>query len=213
MKTTYAPLSPQMALARAEGRKTQTRRIVKLPFWLKSDDVVFTRMQDGFPDGLRAVFGYHDDPNAFSIKPPYGLPGDRIGWLTTWASEWAYDDKPPREMLDDAPLWSYHDSDEKPAGFGKLRPGRFLPGFLRDRMPSDEIVSVRVVRLQDITEEDLKAEGIDHVRDEWVGACGDFDESLTDRQLYEILWDHINGPGSWNRNDQVWRIEFRRVEK
>jgi hypothetical protein len=36
-------------------------------------------------------------------------------------------------------------------------------------------------------------------------------ETLTAKQLYEILWDHINGQRTWNANPWVWIVEFKRV--
>lgn len=54
---------------------------------------------------------------------------------------------------------------------------------------------VRVERLQDISEADADAEGVDFLRH-----VPDADESLTAKQLYECLWESINGAGSWGAN-------------
>lgn len=75
-----------------------------------------------------------------------------------------------------------------------------------------EIVSVRVQRVQEISDNDAKAEGIDTVRDEWSGQCQDFDETLSDRDLFRLLWDSINGKrptAAWSDNPWVWVIEFK----
>jgi hypothetical protein len=69
-----------------------------------------------------------------------------------------------------------------------------------------EITHVRVERLQDISQEQSEAEGVGFLR-----AAPDFDETLTAKQLYEILWDHINGAGAWGGNPWVWVVEFKRV--
>jgi len=69
-----------------------------------------------------------------------------------------------------------------------------------------EIVSVKVERLNDISEEDAIAEG-----------CS---VSETDNKFsvpgptyrFRELWESINGPGSWDRNDFVWAIEFKVVK-
>jgi uncharacterized protein YhfF len=59
---------------------------------------------------------------------------------------------------------------------------------------------VRVERLQEITEEDARAEG-----------CGD-PPFGTRRETFAILWDAINGKRApWESNPWVWRVEFRRV--
>ena len=71
-----------------------------------------------------------------------------------------------------------------------------------------EITNVRVERLQDISEEDAKAEGCRI----WKGVPGDGEMSAT--QAFVRLWDSINGkkPGrTWRDNPWVWVIEFRRT--
>lgn len=69
-----------------------------------------------------------------------------------------------------------------------------------------EVTSVRVERLQDISEADAIAEGIGQ---EAVAA---FQRSGVDRPAgfaYRDLWEQINGPGSWDANPWVWVVEFR----
>jgi hypothetical protein len=63
-----------------------------------------------------------------------------------------------------------------------------------------EVVSVRVERLQDISRVDAIAEG-----------CCDPDSS-TPKLAFEMLWQSINGPGSWEANPWVWVVEFKRIE-
>lgn len=80
-----------------------------------------------------------------------------------------------------------------------------------------EIVSVRVERLQDISEDDCWAEGIDAVD----GALDDMaildlakrmNRSCHDAApTYAALWESINGAGSWDANPWVWVVEFKRV--
>lgn len=67
-----------------------------------------------------------------------------------------------------------------------------------------EIVSVRVERLRDISEADAIAEGA-----EWA-ACGAPQEGSR-KAGYAVLWESINGAGSWDANPWVWVVEFRRV--
>ena len=59
-----------------------------------------------------------------------------------------------------------------------------------------EIISVRVEKLGSITPADAVAEGMA------------IDDAVHD---YAVLWDKINGAGSWEANPFIWRIEFKKV--
>ena len=75
-----------------------------------------------------------------------------------------------------------------------------------------EITSVRVERLQDITEADALAEGIVHQPDGGYGLADTTHYHFTDpRQSYFSLWEAINGSGSVDANPWVWAIHFRKV--
>ena len=101
-----------------------------------------------------------------------------------------------------------------------------------------KVKSVRVERLQDISEEDAKAEGVRDQNEDPVwpknfslcpscggelvhGALGEnlgyteVDCSTCDtyKKRFKILWQSINGPESWEANWWVWVIAFERVEK
>ncbi len=120
--------------------------------------------------------------------------GERRCLLTTWAIAKRYDEFPPTVAADliiysktDDRFWHAGGYLSKPEWAGKSRPGRFLPNSLRHLMPVFEVVAVRAERVQDITEAGAKAEGVDFLRE-----IPDADETITDKQLFEILWDHIN---------------------
>lgn len=74
-----------------------------------------------------------------------------------------------------------------------------------------EIVEVRVERLQEISYQECLAEGIDvsdlltryEPREQYAPLVID---------LFRHLWESIHGPGSWERNDWVWVIGYRRVQ-
>ena len=100
---------------------------------------------------------------------------------------------------------------------GKLgwhkRPSLFMPR-LAARVVL-EIVKVRAERLNDISEEDAKAEGAP----EPTGHIGFYPAPwatgkpgpINYRESFRKLWESINGVGSWDLNDFVWVIEFRRL--
>lgn len=74
-----------------------------------------------------------------------------------------------------------------------------------------EIVSVRIEQLQDISEADAEAEGIDFLRH-----LPDADETLTPIELFQCLWDGIytdRPDRCWDANPWVWVIEFRLNQK
>lgn len=75
-----------------------------------------------------------------------------------------------------------------------------------------EVTGVRVERLQDISESDAIAEGIERnvFNDEWSGYGQFHGAALTPKGSYRALWESINGPGSWDANPWVWVVEFTR---
>ena len=70
-----------------------------------------------------------------------------------------------------------------------------------------EVTSVRVERLQDISEADAVAEGVD-----FAGHTDEIMHDYSPDERFSMLWESINGAGSWNENPWVWVVEFRRVE-
>lgn len=81
-----------------------------------------------------------------------------------------------------------------------------------------EITEVRVERLQDISDADAVAEGADCLK--WSGIEGTaadlIDWPLKEvtnpyRNGFAVLWESINGDGSWAANPWVWVVSFRRL--
>jgi hypothetical protein len=66
--------------------------------------------------------------------------------------------------------------------------------------------AVRACRVQDMSEGDAMAEGIDVVK-EYFGL------GLSHRARYALLWDAINGAGSWAANPWVWVFEYTVLAK
>lgn len=64
-----------------------------------------------------------------------------------------------------------------------------------------EITGVRVERLQDISEADSRAEG------------AVWEQGQTAVNVFETLWETINGPGSWDSNPWVWVLCFKRISQ
>jgi len=175
MKERPILFSGPMVRAILEGRKTQTRRVVK--------------PQPAHIPGIGTVLNID---TITGRACPYGNPGDRLWVREAWAHR--------RWMLGDAspnPTTVYRADGEDLKGCARWRPSIHMPRWA-SRIAL-EVVSVRVERLQDISEEDAKAEGIDWV----IGYRSRI-------PLFSALWERINGLGSWNANHWVWVVEFKR---
>lgn len=72
-----------------------------------------------------------------------------------------------------------------------------------------EIVSVRIERLHDISEDGARLEGA-----RFGGPVGNIQAKLKEPYIYDfsILWEEINGYGSWVKNPTVCVIGFRRIK-
>jgi hypothetical protein len=81
------------------------------------------------------------------------------------------------------------------------------------------ITNIRVERLQDISEEDAKNEGVeivypgDNDNHVYMDYMWHSSSMRTAKQSFQTLWQSINGEQSWNDNPWVWVIEFERIEK
>lgn len=206
MKQRPILFSTEMVRAILAGRKTQTRRVVQ-----PQPD------EDGLARHL--VNRAWEDTSGNQYKCPYGKPGDVL-WVRETCLWVMLDDA--HDLLEgsrDRNQWVYKtDVGEDWIEYAKEKYGyKWKPSI---RMPKDaariwlRITNVRVERLQDITEQDAIAEGIQRTDavNEWYFKAGVYN---TDSQLiaFERLWQSINGSGSWNANTWVWVVEFERIEK
>ncbi len=207
MKTRPLPFSIPMVRPTLDGTKTQTRRVAKIhrgkdcpeEMWPHAiNDIVEWREQDGRWFGL---MGYRT--LAFA-DCPYGKPGDRLWVREPWKTEAAVDHLPPRSLRSGAAI--YYLADGEPARAGRYRHARFMCRWM-SRIEL-EIVSVRLERLQEISDEDGRAEGCDHSSSEAAKAIGWCEKP---RRAFRRVWEQINGADSWAANPLVWVIEFRRL--
>lgn len=193
MKARPILYSAPMARAKVERRKTQTRRIIK-PQPVLSEKVGF--IFKGYAYGLGGSF----DPKGLrnlNCRCPYGKPGDLLWGKETYSAN-------STEII-------YRATHYGPPIGGKWRPSIFMPHWA-SRI-HDEIVDVRVERLQDITEADAIAEGIYEVwpgRFHWQETA--FCTAKTAVESYFELWEMINGPGSVELNPWVWVIKTKAVK-
>ena len=135
-----------------------------------------------------------------NVKCPYGQVGDRLWVRETWAVDRLYNDAKPIRIPANTEI--IHKGELDMAFVGKWRPSIFMPRWA-SRI-NLEITGVRVERLQDITEEDATAEGIEAIK---PSMC-----CYTNRYCFEVLWDSLNAKRGygWAVNPWVWVIEFKR---
>jgi hypothetical protein len=219
----------EMVRAILDGRKTQTRRMVKLPNRKTSDGRDWLWWLDrahsdrGFPtdaDGaLLSMDSWHAAPaecyRNWYLHVPNSHPDDveagecvdRVyaPWRAgdrLWVREaWAYTTDYDGQFLMDGRKALYRADNET-----MITPRRWRPSIHMPRWASRitlEITAVRVERVQDITDADAIAEG---------AQCAGVPASLTNRGAFSKLWDRIHGEGAWARNDWVWVVEFQRTK-
>jgi hypothetical protein len=184
MKERPIIFSSEMVLTILNNTKTQTRRVIKL------QPLKFSNMH---PVGQSEVF------REFMKKHlcPYEV-GMRLWVRETWAYIFNSGSEPPTYTT------YFKANGNTLPGINKWRPSIFMPRWA-SRITL-EIVNIRVERVQDISEEDAKAEGTKGLYDDWAGPG-----KLTYRKPYKALWDSINSKRGygWDVNPWVWVIEFK----
>lgn len=201
------PILMNGAMVRATLRtvdpKTQTRRIVK-PM---KDRTIGCELR---PHELAGEINAGDYSNSV-----FGCPGDRLWVRETHMNWWSL----PPDGIGDR-VFS-HVAAFAADGY-ELEPGeKWIPSIHMLRAASRillEIVSIRIERLNSISEADAKAEGIEDGGCMTCGesshpapcGCADPDPSFKDAFVH--LWDSINGHGAWHENPWVWVVEFKRID-
>jgi hypothetical protein len=195
--------SGEMIRAILAGRKSQTRRVIR------PQPPTLSLLLDAYDGGPQWNF-WTEDKRVCNNLPmwqcPYGVPGDRLVFLCAWAAPKKYNHIKPSRLPRNVRIWSLFDGEPKPKWCGRSRPGRFMPLWLRARMPKGELTEIRVQRVQEISEEDAKAEGADLAAGVTGPMCGTY------RGAFCRLWDSINGKKHpWDSNPYVWVLSFRRL--
>jgi len=184
--------SGPMVRAILDGRKTQTRRIVKpQPTY---GDVAGAFSSWKFPYKGGGAWLWPNGEDQILKECPYGVPGDKLWVREAWTVDHIADRLAERRMS-----VRYRATDNRASADGMgWRPSIHMPRWA-SRITL-EVVAVRLERLQEIASspEDLLAEG--------VTAVTEAVEHLA--YEYRALWDTINGPGAWDKNPWVWVIKF-----
>ena len=221
MKERPIIFSGPMVRAILDGRKTQTRRAVKPQpkdglSWRGVISCSTVRADEGkhlFTDRYPCV------GKSQHIRCPYGRPGDRLWVRETWHPSARFGTEYEIEYkADEATLvinagarGVTRSIDE--AIFKGWRPSIHMPRWA-SRIAL-EVVSVRVERLNEISEGDAESEGVERLANapkffHGYGKNGP-NWHRTARESFQSAWKSINGHGSWAENPFVWVVEFRRV--
>lgn len=203
MKERQILFSGAMVRAILDGRKTQTRRVVKLPH--------NNPLGAWEPTTIGGKGLYRDKACTIPANEPeraaiwhtrtgdcvvalYGQPGDRLWVRETWRED-SPDDA-------EAAIYRADGRTDLPPEF-KWKPSIFMPRWA-SRITL-EITGVRVERLQDIGWRDCAAEGTPNDPEHGIGYP-------TWQDAYAALWDSINAKRApWASNPWVWVVEFKRV--
>lgn len=207
MKERPILFSAPMVRAILDGRKTQTRRIVK---------------NIGVAPGIGEVLKGSDDTAEWPDYCPHGKVGDRLWVRETWQGPILDDDefeeyrRDGKERFINPHYCVYRATDQLDAidvddNELKWRPSIHMPRWASRILL--EITNIRVERLNDISEEDAIAEGIKNYENgcyglDDPGSCMGVKPSIA----YMRLWNHINGQGSWDLNPWVWCLTFRIIK-
>lgn len=207
--------SAPMVRAILDGRKTQTRRIMK-----PSPTGIWGQ---GIPEGSEFFFVHANIRGEHRWLPcPFGKPGDRLWVRETFVTGHDYiagelitsdedgNDLPEKvwyRATDGEFRWFEDDVEMEP----KWRPSIHMPRWA-SRITL-EITSVRVERLQDISESDAQAEGVyRHPIAGWLPCAQEGHVHLYADTAFRHIWQSAYGEDSWVLNPWVWVIEFRRLQ-
>ena len=213
----------EMVRALLDGRKTQTRRPVKFPV---HDKNLGCELAGNELAGELSAGNY--------LNSAFGKPGDRIWVREAYRFPASLDDVSPTGVGEMAVAtgyrkpwaptfyeftgtfsdgWKGFETPPKVSDAGKLHPSIHMPRWASRILL--EITDVRVERLNAISEEDARAEGIIdggclNCGEPEPCGCANPEPDATDAFAY--LWQSIYGQESWNANPWVWVISFKRVE-
>jgi hypothetical protein len=194
--------SGPMVRAILDGRKTQTRRVLKPQppagvSRLIGPEVYCPVAVDRHGDEYegKPIFGVYDEDGEFGTAIRF-QPGDRL-----WVRE-------AHAMI--GPAICYRAEHEEASSGGPRVDVAWRPSIHMPRWASRitlEVTGVKVERLQDISEADARAEGCSGC----LGPNPDFPDEWdpSPQEEFRDLWNSINGPGSWDADPWVVAIAFR----
>jgi hypothetical protein len=187
-----------------EGRKTQTRRIIQANNLFNTD-----KIEDYIVFDNEIQIIANNGESLITIKSNYNI-GETVAIAQTYKKCGGF-------MEDGTPRWDYISCivGGKNAGWSNkmfVKP-ELMPHQIR-------ITKVRIERLQDISDEDCLAEGIQ------IGQCGSADTHFMDvyyipndiqpyclpKDAYASLIDKVGKKGDWDSNPYVFVYDFELIK-
>lgn len=192
--------SAPMVRALLAGTKTQTRRVVTVP-WYKSERALpYSPCWDDVDGTLYGSDEYGKWFPATKCLATHGRVGDRLWVREAWRPvDENGIDVPPGIVVDRESGCTIRYRADCDYDRGGWRPSIFMPRWA-SRITL-ELTDVRVERLQAISEADAMAEGCSTI----IGPA---------RGAYALLWDVINVKKDgcvWADNPWVWVLSFRKI--
>jgi hypothetical protein len=213
MNMTERPILFKAEMVRAilAGTKTQTRRMVK-PQPTSEDEAIIERAYGlDYHTETRCLACLTEGDQYYeetSLISPYGYKGDRLWVRETWAPASTRNLHRVRELTPGEHIGYKATANESHYSW---RPSIFMPRWA-SRLTL-EVTAVRVERLQEISEEDAIAEGVERMSHGFRDYLKRDIQMGDARASYASLWDSINKePGKrFADNPLVWCISFKRV--
>lgn len=224
--------SGPMVRALLEGRKTQTRRVVKPQPSAGHVYVGRVLCSTHRADEGKWTWAVEQAAilrDAHRVRCPYGQPGDLLWVRETFQPLFADGWEEGRNPDGSGDRVNYKTGEgyapHYVADCGRIEfvtpdgdlVTRCTPPIHMPRWASRltlRITDVRVERLNDISEADARDEGVDEPANEpaaaasLMSAFGDTLRFQPYASAYAQLWEQINGLGSWDANPWVWALTF-----
>ena len=216
MKERPIIFSPSMVRAILDGRKTQTRRIAKIDGY--SDNICDGGILSlGY--GFSSAYKLRSNGKMTLVDCKYGDIGDRLWVRETWRPEWIFDEDDSVKyrgvrysdyyngsiITPDCDINQWKRFHERHCYCSAVCMPRWASRIIL------EIIDIRVDRLQNITEDDAKSEGVRCEPDEGVDKHGEYYARCSYILGFALFWNRINEKKGypWQSNPWVWIVEFK----
>lgn len=204
----------EMVRSVLSGIKTQTRRLINPQPISPGQGAYF----DAYNGGPQWNWWAQDNKQYLSqiIRCPFGKPNDRLWVRETWMH---IDDE--GDKFDGLGTQIYYRAEQSKNSleYARTQSLAWHPSIHMPRWASRillEVTGVHVERVQDITEENAKNEGVGLYFEDGSSGWGQYDSThpsdYSHRWGFKRIWDDLYSErNSWGLNPWVWVIEFKRI--